>query len=539
MTVLAVSATPLVAPPLPEGRPNLVLAGFMGTGKTTVGRAAAAELALPFLDTDDAITTARGRSISAIFAEESETGLRRYEAAAVADAAHLSATVVATGGGAPLDRDGFAALARSGVTVVLRAGATELARRLGASWERPLLMSGGEHRVAELLQARSPVYEALGGRLETEGRRLGAIVDEAVARYRSSARAGPLRLEIACGGEAPTRVIVGDGAISESASALRDALPGARRAAVVADGAVIASHAADVIEVLRAAGIEPVGPFGLPPGEAAKHVDVLATLWDRFHEAGLDPSAAVVAVGGGAALDVAGFAAATYARGIRLVNVPTTVLAMADAAVGGKVAIDHAGAKNLVGVFHPAVLVIADTSTCATLPPAVRRQGLAEIVKCLVLIAPTALEVAADASLAWGIEQALRAKAAFVSADPRDRGIRRALNLGHTFAHAIESASSHTVAHGDAVAIGLVAAARLGARLGMCDAALADRVATVLEHLGLPTAAPALDPSLLRRALAADKKRAGGAVRFIVPAPGGAALVSGVDADAALGSLRP
>lgn len=534
MTTLAASGTTLLpAPPLPNGRPNLVLTGLMGTGKTTAGRLAAGSLAWPFLDLDAAIASRAGRDVPAIFASEGEAGFRERERRVVADAARLSGTVIATGGGAPLDHDGFAALAASGTVAVLTATADELARRLGDGGGRPLLGSDPAGRVRELLVRRAQAYGAAGDPLDTTGRTPAAVADLLVERAGTN---GPTRLTLTTD-DGTTQVTVGDGAIGRAD--LRAALEGVTRAVVVSDAAVAATHAARVIEALRDAGIEPVGPVVVPAGEDAKRVEILASLWDAFRAGGLDPSGAVVAVGGGATLDVAGFAAATYARGVTLVNVPTTVLAMADAAVGGKVAIDHAGAKNLVGAFHPARLVIADTATCASLPDSARRDGLAEIVKAGLLASPLILDLVADAPLAWAVEQSLRVKIAYVAADPRDRGVRRALNLGHTYAHAIESASDHAISHGAAVAMGLVAAARLGASLGTCPPDLAARIAAVLERIGLPTSAPRLDEDRLLAALGADKKRAGGAARFVVPAADGAALVSGVDPRDALAMLRP
>lgn len=534
---VAVEIVPLPAPALPRGRENLVLAGFMGTGKTSVGRAAALALGLGFLDLDDAIAQQAGNSVAQIFTAEGEAGFRARERAALREAATLSGTVIATGGGAPLQRASFAPLAASGLVVLLTADPDELARRLGDAHERPLLRGDVRARIGELLDARRTEYDRLGPPVITTARDVDDVTREVVERYRSAQPGGAVSLTVPAGAMT-TRVIVGHGALAGAAAAIRDALPGTVRAAIVADAAVADTHAGAVADALREAGIEPVGPITLPAGEDAKTADVLSWLWERLRAEDIDPSAAIVAVGGGAALDVAGFAAATYARGLPLVNIPTTVLAMADAAVGGKVAIDHAGAKNLVGAFHPARLVIADPDAAGTLPTEVMRQGLAEVVKALVLTAPGALALAAEAPLDWSVEQSLRVKAAYVAADPLDQGPRRALNLGHTFAHAIESASDHRVPHGDAVAMGLVAAARLGALVGTCDPGLAVQLADVLERLGLPTTPPPLDEGRLLAAISSDKKRAAGKPRFVVPAEGGAALVSGVDPLEALAMLR-
>lgn len=537
MSVITAAATEsLPTPPLPRGRPNLILTGFMGTGKTEAGRIVAQRLGMPFVDTDEVIATRAGQSVAEILHAEGEAGFRARERVAIADAAFLSGTLIATGGGAPLDRRSFDGLATTGHTLVLSASPDELVRRLGSGDGRPLLAGDPRAMVHELLARRAEVYAALGPPLDTTGRSVEQVAAEIAERYPALAAERTLRIELSTG-DGTTTVVAGDGAL-EMTGRIHRALVGSERVAVVADAAVVETWAAAVAASLRGAEIEVVGPIPLPAGEPAKRIDVVAGLWDRLREEHVDPSCAVVAVGGGATLDAAGFAAATYARGIPLVNVPTTLLAMADAALGGKVAIDHAGAKNLVGSFHPARLVVVDHAVCASSPSLLRRQGLAEVAKAALLCSPLVLELLPIAPLGWAIEQSLRVKAAFVVADPRDRGVRRALNLGHTFAHAIEAASENSVPHGDAVAMGLVAAARLGALLGTCDAELVERVIRTLRALGLPTAPPDLQTERLRSALAADKKRARSETRFVVPAAGGAALVSGIDETAALALLR-
>jgi 3-dehydroquinate synthetase len=212
---------------------------------------------------------------------------------------------------------------------------------------------------------------------------------------------------------------------------------------------------------------------------------------------------------------------------------------MVDASLGGKVAIDHAGAKNLVGSFHPPALVIADPAVLATLPDRELRTGFAEIVKAAVLASPLLLDFLETQDpmtrLEWLVEQGVRIKAGYVAADPRDRGVRHSLNLGHTFAHAIESASGYEVSHGEAVSIGLVAAARLGASHGVTDVALSERLQGILERQGLPIAPRSkLDPDSLLAAMAADKKRRSGETVFVVPSEGGATLLEGIDAAEAI-----
>ena len=307
---------------------------------------------------------------------------------------------------------------------------------------------------------------------------------------------------------------------------------------------MVVDAAVEELGVLAAGALESrglrVARITRPGGEAGKTLGAAGALWERFLEAGVGRDDVIVAVGGGATLDAAGFAAATYMRGVALVNVPTTLLAMADAALGGKVAVDHAGVKNLAGAFHQPRAILADPAALGSLPARERTGGLAEVVKSGVLAAAAVLDLIADADDAWAVEQAVRVKAAYVGADPLDRGIRRSLNLGHTFAHAIEAATGYAVPHGEAVAIGLGAAGRLGASLGITDAALNARIQRTLERLGLPHEPPeGLDSSRVAEAMRSDKKRGGGEVPLLVPTGGGVDLVEGVSPELAFSALLP
>lgn len=334
------------------------------------------------------------------------------------------------------------------------------------------------------------------------------------------------------------------------------------RAVVVSDAHVAPLYGARVVAAIEGAGIA-AGLVVVPAGEAAKSSAELERLWAAFGAGGLERGDTVVALGGGVVTDLAGFAAATWLRGVRLVNVPTSLLGMVDAAVGGKTGIDLAAGKNLAGAFHPPALVVADVVALATLPPAERREGLAELVKAAVIDGEAMLadlEAAAagwlgawaaggrasrtdggredDALKAW-IARAVAVKARIVGGDLREArgGPREALNLGHTFAHGLEAASGYALPHGQAVAIGLVAAARLAADLGEAPADLVDRLEALLGRLGLPTRWD-VDASAVVAAMAHDKKRAGGALRFVLPrAPGDVVVRGGVPEAAVRGVL--
>jgi 3-dehydroquinate synthase len=525
----------LPAPRLPAGRPNLVVTGFMGTGKTTAGREAAGLLGLPFIDLDEVIARRAGRSIPEIFASEGEAGFRAMERTAVEDAARLSGCVIATGGGAVLDAESFDHLAAASTVTVLSCDPDELRRRLGDTAGRPLLDASEPNRMAALLEERREAYARAGDALDTTGRSVADVAAELVARYNATHDDHP-RVRIAVSGpDGPYPVVVGEGVLGSSGEEVRGALPSATLA-VVASDATVDDHASLVVRALAASGLR-VERVVLPAGESAKNVDVVAGLWRRFVELGVDRTSVVVGVGGGAALDAAGFAAATFARGVPLVNVPTSLLAMADASVGGKTAIDHGGAKNSVGAFHHPRLVLADPATLGSLPPRDLRAGLAEIVKMAATASPLILDLleSADSTvsqlpLPWLVEQAVRMKAAYVAEDAGDTGLRHTLNFGHTIAHGIESASQYSVSHGEAVAVGVVAEAGFGESMNVTPEGTAARLEALLTRLGLPIGPPpGLDRDAIVAGMGSDKKRRAGRTVVVVPTPGGAALLEDVD----------
>jgi 3-dehydroquinate synthase len=301
----------------------------------------------------------------------------------------------------------------------------------------------------------------------------------------------------------------------------------AQRALVVTQSPVVdAGHVAPVEAALRSLGLE-VAEARVPDGEAAKSPAILAALWERAAEVPLTRQDVVVAVGGGVVGDLAGFLAATYVRGVDVVQVPTTVLAQVDAAIGGKTGINLPAGKNLVGAFHQPRAVVCDVATLRTLSERVRREGFGEIVKYGLIRDPGVLDVLeADPSVAsWGasarlrdlVERSVSVKAAVVGSDEREAGERAHLNLGHTVGHAVESLTGYTeVLHGEAVSIGTVVALRIGVALERTPVAVAERGEAVLASLGLPVRMPVLDRGAVWDAMARDKKAVPGSVRFVL-----------------------
>jgi 3-dehydroquinate synthase len=329
------------------------------------------------------------------------------------------------------------------------------------------------------------------------------------------------RIDVNPSDGAPYQVVVGVGVLSE----LPGLVPKQAQTVVVIHAEGLGEIARPACGALTAAGLrvlaEPV-----PDGEAAKSIDVAARLWSRLAEHGVTRSDCIVGIGGGATTDLAGFVAASWLRGVRVVLVPTTLLAMADAAVGGKTAIDVPAGKNLVGAFHSPAGVLADLITLETLPRADYVSGLAEVIKAGFIADPVILDLVRQdpqgATVPHGaharelIERAIRVKAEVVSQDLTEKGRREILNYGHTLGHAIERVEGYRFRHGDAVAIGMVYVAELARLAGRLDEPTCQLHRPLLASVGLPTAYPAGVWPALRAAMGVDKKARGARLRLVV-----------------------
>ena len=326
---------------------------------------------------------------------------------------------------------------------------------------------------------------------------------------------GPARIAL------PTyEVLVEPGALGRVATLLAPFIE-KRRVAVITDEHVDPLYARRIAAQLSDSRI-----FSISAGEAAKTRDTWGSLTDEMLGAGFGRDTLIVAAGGGVVGDLAGFVAATYMRGVPFVQVPTTLLSMIDASVGGKTGVDTPAGKNLVGAFHQPVFVIADPSVLATLPANHFRAGLAEALKHGVIadaayferIAQSRESTARDErGLTALIAESVRIKASIVAHDERESGLRKVLNFGHTIGHAIESVSNYKLLHGEAVAIGMALESALAERLGVAEAGTADAVRDALNAIGLPSTFPALDRSAVLAATKSDKKARAGRVEYALP----------------------
>ncbi len=295
---------------------------------------------------------------------------------------------------------------------------------------------------------------------------------------------------------------------------------------VVSDDVVGPLFAERALKSLRAGGLEPA-LFTFPAGEASKTLETVRQVYDWLLDHRAERGSALIALGGGVVGDLTGFVAATYLRGVPFVQAPTSLLAMVDAAVGGKVAVDHPRGKNLIGAFYPPRLVVEDTSVLASLPPRALREGFAEVIKHGLIMDPPMLDILErDAERLLAVEPEITTeivarnaalKAGVVSADEREGGRRMILNYGHTIGHAIEAACGYgAVRHGEAISAGMMAAAEIGRRMGVTPAVVGERQARIFQRYGLPLRHPGVDRAMVMEAMTRDKKVATKRIRWIL-----------------------
>jgi shikimate kinase / 3-dehydroquinate synthase len=527
---------------------SVFLIGFMAAGKSTAGRLLAERMALPFIDLDDVVAEVAGISVREVFASRGEAEFRRLESEALARILARAPAVVATGGGTPCHDGALDRMRQNGLVIALAVPLDVALARAGNSRDRPLLARPAD-QIAALYHEREPVYRQAHAVIATDWRDPGEVADECGELISRAAVLDEQLLadsSIVSLGERSYPIAVARGGLSRLGNLARAALGQAcTRAALVGDATVDRLYGAAAAASLAGAGFD-VSRVQVPAGEQAKSIGGFAALCDQLVASGLDRSSAVVALGGGVVGDLAGFAAATLYRGVPCIQVPTTLVAMVDSAIGGKTGVNLAAGKNLVGAFWQPRLVLADPELLVTLPARERRAAFGELVK-YGLIDGEDLYRAVDAlagdlardqwtlddgpppELVTVIRRCASIKAWIVSRDEREQsGERALLNLGHTVGHAIEAAAGYgEILHGEAVGLGLVAACRVAASLGLALPALEGRVTATLARAGLPVDLdPWLRPDVLER-IRVDKKRTGAGLRFVaLDGPGQSKLVN-------------
>lgn len=492
----------------------IVFVGLPGSGKSKVGIRLASVLGVEHLDTDTLVQERTGRTISEIFETEGEAAFREYEALAVEEALKHQA-VISLGGGAvthPRTRE----LLADHTVIHLRVPIAELLRRVARKDHRPLLRHNPEEVLRRLDEQRRAFFEDVRTFVvDSDDSPIEKVVGRIQSLLESTSR-------VTVRGERDYDVIIGTKNVAADIAA---ALPSGTQRVLVIHPPVMTDYSASIAKALENEGLT-VSLMCHPDGEAAKTVEVLAKGWEQASEARLARTDAIVGIGGGTTTDVAGFIAATWLRGIAVVQVPTTVLGMVDAAIGGKTGINTSAGKNLAGAFHAPHGVIEDLAVLKTLPVEQHRAGLAEAIKCgfirdreilnIVLRAPLALLDPESEELHEVMRRAIQVKADVVGTDLKESGLREILNYGHTLAHAIEKSEDYRWSHGYAVAVGCVFAAELAYELGLLTNEDIQLHRDAFAAVGLPTSYNGVSFEALLNVMHSDKKVRQGKLRFVL-----------------------
>ena len=566
-----------------EVKRSVVLVGFSGSGKSTVVSRLAQNSSLKVIDLDAQIALMVGKSVSEFIRVEGEPEFRLKEREALGAALESNADVIAAGGGILTVPETAALIEERCLLVELSASAETLAERTvaderrardeGLTQVRPLLFADGRtdmaevvERINQMLARRRSGYSRAKVRIATDwasaediASTLGLFAGDGLGAHRAAVTEAlsvmPARFD-------PTgplsELVIGSNLVEALPVMIKARMPKVARVAVVTDEAIGRHWREPVVQWLKAGGVD-ASAFTVPSGESSKTLSRLEELGQSLLESGFTRSDAVLALGGGVVGDLGGLLASLFMRGVPLIQVPTTLLAQVDSAIGGKTGVNLEGGKNSLGTFHPALLVLSDPRFFSTLPEREFRSGLAEVVKYGLIWSAEFLnwfEQSVDSILSREpdamlkiVESSSRAKLNFVLGDLKDLTGRRAiLNFGHTVGHAVERLAGYgELLHGEAIAIGMCAALRLSAAQGWADRELVERAQKLLSQLGLPTQLPAeltlaegdSGVSLVkwRESLLADKKRVSTDLDFVVVEAPGKARVERVPLSLILQSI--
>jgi 3-dehydroquinate synthase len=485
---------------------HIFLYGPPGTGKSTIGKLIADNLKIPFIDLDRVIESNAGKTIPEIMESQGESAFRDLESKALQEISPLPMgeglgvreCVVALGGGALLREENKHFAQANGKVLLLMAELHTLLERLqNKPNERPLLAGDLKSKLTALLEKRKEHYESFP---------LKIYVDNKTAKQNAlKAQIKLGRHHLSAMGEYD--VIVGD--VGHAFSVTNS---------IIATDENIAKLHAETISNLN------IKTIVVPAGEEHKNLQTVSYLWKSFLENGLDRKSTVIALGGGVIGDMTGFAASTYMRGIDWIAVPTTLLSMVDASLGGKTGFDLPEGKNLIGAFHPPKLVLADVQFLKTLPERELISGMAEVVKHGIISDPELFNLCNN-GLDWAkdnleeiVKRAMAVKIKVIEEDPYEKGFRAALNLGHTVGHAIELVSKFNLRHGEAIAIGMAVEAKYSARVGLASRGVVEAIESVLKKINLPTQIPTeLSKEEIIKAMRVDKKKNAKSIRFALP----------------------
>ena len=514
---------------------KIVLTGFMGTGKTSVGRELCGKLGYEFIDTDVLIEEREGMAISMIFKKKGEDYFRQVEEATVAEISKKMNVVIATGGGVIKNKQNVRNLGNRGIIVWLKAEPGIILKRVMAEGgKRPLLdVEEPLKEINKLLDERLKLYRRADTSIDTNYRTPDEVAQEIIKRL--SLDSQDVRVDL---GDRSYNILIGNKILSRLGPRLKEFKPS--RVAIISNKTIFPIYRDTVLKSLRECNID-AEIILVPDGEEYKDFLWSYYIHGELLKARFDRSSLLVALGGGVVGDITGFIASTFMRGIRFVQVPTTLLAQVDSSVGGKTGVNHLLGKNMIGSFYQPSLVFIDLETLKTLPEREFYAGMAEIIKYGVIADRELFDylktnkesiTSLGESIVHIIKRSCEIKADVVSKDEKETGLRAILNYGHTIGHAVETVTGYRkFLHGEAIAIGMCAAADLAVKLGMLEQGDSQQIMELIAMYGLPCEMPeGLDTRDMISAMEIDKKAKAGKLKFILPEEIGAAkIVDDVD----------
>jgi len=520
---------------------NIAVIGFSTTGKSAVAKKVAEQLDRDLVDTDDEVIKLSGKTIPEIFEQDGEDKFRELERQVLKQTCQREKLVIATGGGAIIDPENQRLLLETSVIVCLEAKAETIHDRLiqdtiysPSPAVRPLLAGDNPlDRIRQLKASRQSYYAISDWTVHTDNLTLDEVCQEVIKGWRYVSRRNATEkhtteYNVACEVKTATGyypVFVGWGLLDKLGEKMKQAgLSGVVN--IISDETVFPLYGARAIKSLESSGFA-VNHYLVPSGEASKNIDQAVKIYDFLIEHRVERNDVIVALGGGVVGDLAGFIAATFLRGLRWLQVPTSLIAMSDASIGGKVAVDHPQGKNLIGAFYQPSLVLADVQTLSSLPQRELISGWAEVIKHGLILDSDFFELLEDNAedlsrlvpdiSSQVISRSASIKAQVVSEDEKETGKRVILNYGHTIAHGLETVSKYErFLHGEAVSIGMMGAAKLSYKLGLLSQDAVQRQKALLNRFNLPVECTGIDPSEVLSAMELDKKVQDKAIRWVL-----------------------
>jgi 3-dehydroquinate synthase len=501
---------------------KIVLTGFMGTGKTSVGKELSRQLGYRFIDTDVLIEEREGKPISLIFKDKGEAYFRKLEQATVEEVSKIRNVVIATGGGIIKNRKNVENLGRRGIIVWLKADPEIILKRvMTEGGKRPLLdVKEPLEEINKLLSERLPLYRQADTSVDTNYITPQETAQEIMEKMGLDVQGVTVDLN-----ERSYDIVIGSGILQKLGLRLKEFRPS--RVAIISNKTIFPIYRDTLLRSLREYNIVPEILL-IPDGEEYK--DFLWTYYihGELLKARFDRSSLLIAFGGGVVGDITGFVASTYMRGIRYIQIPTTLLAQVDSSVGGKTGVNHPLGKNMIGTFFQPSLVLVDLDTLRTLPEKEFYAGMAEIIKYGIIADEKLFDylttdkegiISLEESMVNIIKRSCEIKADVVSKDEKESGLRAILNFGHTIGHAIETVTGYgQFLHGEAVAMGMCAAADLAVRMKIFQRSDAKRIKELVKMYNLPADIPGdLNVRDMINAMEIDKKVKAGKLRFILP----------------------